>query len=79
MGEVIVVQHWWSLGGDDFINVQTDLGPVRVERPDVNLTDVQIVVRYRKNALTNIGMSPNWRYNWETDQLSIPLGIGFDT
>ena len=76
----LVAQHWWSVGGSDYLDVRTDLGPpVRVERPDVSLTDLQIVVRYRKNALTNIGMAPNWRYNWETDQWSIPLGIGFDT
>ena len=75
----LVLQHWWSVGGSDYLDVQTDLGPVRVERPDVNLTDMQVVVRYRKNALTNIGAAPNWRYNWETDQWSIPLGIGFDT
>lgn len=61
------------------MNVQTDLGPVQVERPDVNLTDLQVVVRYRKSAVTNIGMAPNWQYNWETRQWSIPLGIGFDT
>ena len=75
----IVAQHWWSVGGDDFMNVQTDVGPVQVKRPDVNLTDLQVVLRYRKNATTNIGMAPNWRYNWDTNQWSIPLGIGFDT
>jgi len=76
----IVAQHWWSVGGSDYLDVRTDHGPpVSVERPDVNLTDLQVVLRYRKNAVTNIGMAPNWRYNWETDQWSIPLGIGFDT
>jgi hypothetical protein len=24
-------------------------------------------------------MAPNWRYNWETSELSLPLGGGFDT
>lgn len=75
----VVAQHWWSVGGSDYFNVSTDLGPVLVERPDVNLTDVQVVLRYRYSALTNIGAAPNWRYNWETNQLSLPLGLGFDT
>jgi hypothetical protein len=75
----IVAQHWWSFSGSDNIKVDTDLGEIRVDRPDVNLTDLQVVVRYRYSALTNIGMAPNWRYNWETDQLNLPLGIGFDT
>jgi hypothetical protein len=75
----VVAQHWWSFSGDDEIKWDTDLGPIVAERPDVNLTDVQVVLRYRYSSLTNIGMAPNWRYNWETDQLSLPLGIGFDT
>lgn len=74
-----IAQHWWSFDGGDFDTVDTRFGPVQVERPDVNLTDLQVVLRYRYSALTNIGMAPNWRYNWETDQLSLPLGIGFDT
>ncbi len=75
----VVAQHWWSFAGDDEIKYDTDLGPVLAERPDVNLTDMQVILRYRYSALTNIGMAPNWRYNWETDQLTLPLGIGFDT
>jgi hypothetical protein len=75
----IVAQHWWSFSGDDTIKIDTDLGAQKVDRPDVNLTDLQVVIRYRYSALTNIGMAPNWRYNWETDQLNLPLGIGFDT
>jgi hypothetical protein len=59
--------------------VNTNVGPVRVDRPDVNLTDIQPVIRYRLSALTNIGMAPNWRYNWETEQLSLPIGFGGDT
>jgi hypothetical protein len=75
----VVGQHWWSFSGDDTIAVPTTLGPVIVDRPDVNLTDIQIILRYRLSVKTNIGMAPNWRYNWETDQLNLPLGIGFDT
>ena len=74
-----VAQHWWSFSGDDTITIDTSLGPATVERPDVNLTDFQPVVRYRLSPQTNIGAAPNWRYNWETDELSLPIGIGGDT
>jgi hypothetical protein len=74
-----VAQHWWSFAGEDTIKVDTSVGEVRVDRPDVNLTDIQPIIRYRVSNKTNIGMAPNWRYNWETDQLSLPIGIGFDT
>ena len=74
-----VFQHWWSFAGEDDITVDTNLGPVTVDRPDVNLTDFQYILRYRLSPLTNIGCAPNIRYNWETDQLSFPIGIGFDT
>lgn len=74
-----VAQHWWSFAGDDETTVNTSLGQVKVDRPDVNLTDFQYILRYRYSAETNIGAAPNIRYNWETDQLSLPIGIGFDT
>ncbi len=75
----VVAQHWESVGGSDTLKVDTSAGTVRVDRPDVSLTDIQPVVRYRLNPLTNIGFAPNWRYDHETDQASIPIGIGFDT
>ena len=37
------------------------------------------LVIYRVDAATNIGCAPNIRYNWETDQLTLPIGIGADT
>jgi hypothetical protein len=74
-----VVQHWWSFAGEDRMTVNTNLGKVRTDRPDVNLSDVQPIIRYRLSPVTNIGMAPNVRYNWETDQLSLPLGGGGDT
>ena len=74
-----VAQHWWSMGGDDNIGVDTSLGRVQVDRPDVNLTDFQYIIRYRVDAATNIGCAPNIRYNWETEQLTLPIGIGADT
>ena len=43
------------------------------------LTDVQYIIRRRISPITNIGCAPNIRYNWETDQLSLPVGLGFDT
>lgn len=65
-----VVQHWWSFAGDG-------------DRDDVNLTDLQYVLRYRLTPETNIGFGPNIRYNWEADdsdnRLSLPVGLGFDT
>ena len=73
-----IVQHWWSFAGDDDQTVNTNLGPVSVERPDISLTDFQYVVRYRVSPTTNIGMGPNIRYNWETEELSLPVGIGGD-
>lgn len=54
-----VFQHWWSFAGDDDLTVNTSSGPVKVERPDVNLTDFQYVLRYRLSPKTNIGMGPN--------------------
>ncbi|MEN8757715.1 MAG: hypothetical protein ABF303_04565 [Desulfobacterales bacterium] len=74
-----VFQHWWSFAGDDDLTINTSLGPATVERPDVNLTDFQYVLRYRVTPETNIGMGPNIQYNWETDELSLPVGMGFDT
>ena len=64
-----VAQHWWSFAGDS-------------ERDNVNLTDIQPVLRYRLTPETNIGMAPNIRGNWNNDsddRWSIPLGLGVDT
>ena len=74
-----VAQHWWSMGGDDSINVNTSGGTVKTDRPDVNLTDFQYIIRYRVDAATNIGCAPNIRYNHETNELALPVGIGADT
>ena len=64
-----VAQHWWSFAGDD-------------DRDDVNLTDLQYVLRYRVTPTTNIGFGPNIRINWEEDRenrWTVPVGLGFDT
>ncbi len=74
-----VAQHWWSYSGEDTLTINTSAGPVTVPRADVSLTDVQPIIRYRVNAETNIGLAPNWRYNHESGQLSLPIGIGADT
>jgi len=73
-----ILQHWWSFAGDDHVEVDTNLGPVKVDRADVNLTDFQYVIRYRATPTTNIGAGPNIRYNWESEELFLPVGIGGD-
>jgi len=65
----VVAQHWWSFAGDD-------------GRDDVNLTDIQYVLRYRLNAKTNIGFGPNIQANWTADSdntWTVPVGLGGDT
>jgi len=65
----VVAQHWWSVYEDK-------------DRDDVSLTDIQYIGRYRYSKDTNIGFSPNIRYNWEadgSDRWTIPIGIGADT
>ena len=32
-----VAQHWWSFAGDDDVDRHTNLGEIKVDRPDVNL------------------------------------------
>ena len=73
-----VAQHWWSFTGDDQLTVNTDAGSVEVDRSDVSLTDFQPILRYRLSLTTNIGFAPNWRYNWESEELTLPIGLGFD-
>ena len=51
----VIFQHWWSFAGDD-------------DRKDVNLTDLQYILRYQVTPETNIGSVPNIRYNWEPDE-----------
>jgi len=66
----VVAQHWWSFAGES-------------DRDNVNLSDVQYILRYRYSKDTNIGMSPNIQYNWSSqkhaDRLTLPIGGGFDT
>lgn len=65
----VIAQHWESFSGSD-------------NRNDVSLTDIQYIGRYRLTPETNIGFSPNIRYNWEADsgdRWSIPVGLGMDT
>jgi hypothetical protein len=64
-----VAQHWWSFAGDG-------------DRDDVNLTDIQYVLRYRLSPKTNIGFGPNIQGNWEADKdnrWTVPVGLGGDT
>lgn len=65
----LIGQHWWSVDEDK-------------DRNDVSLTDIQYIGRYRINQDTNIGFSPNIRYNHEAtsgNRWSIPVGLGIDT
>ena len=65
----LIAQHWESVWGDS-------------DRNDVSLTDLQYIGRYRLSPDTNIGFSPNIRYDWEADsgdRWSIPVGLGMDT
>ena len=61
-----VLQHWWDYAGDD-------------DRGDINLTDFQYVIRYKVNPVFQVGTGPNIQYNWETDEISLPIGIGLDS
>jgi len=64
-----IFQHWWSFAGDS-------------DRDDVNLTDLQYILRYRVTPETNIGFGPNIRINWDADsgeKLAFPVGLGGDT
>ena len=61
-----VLQHWWDYAGDD-------------SRANVNLTDFQYVLRYKISPVTQIGTGPNIQYNWDTDELALPIGLGADT
>jgi hypothetical protein len=63
-----VAQQWWSIDGES-------------DRQDVNLMDVQLVMRYRLNATTQIGLTPNLQFDWSADtddRYKIPIGFGFD-
>ena len=65
----VVFQHFWSFEGDDY-------------RDDVNLSDLQYIIRYRLSPETNIGIAPNIRYNWDAEsgnELTLPIGLGVDT
>lgn len=82
-----VAQHWWGQGDKTQklrVNVpangsQLDL---EVDGDDLNLTDIQYILRYRYSDETNIGMGPNISINWNesgSDRYTIPVGLGFDT
>ena len=62
-----IMQHWW------------DYASKSGRRDQVNLTNFQFIYRYRVTPTTNIGGTPNIIYNWDTDEATIPLGIGADT
>ena len=80
-------QHWWGIGDRTQklrINVPANGTQLKgeIDGDDLNLTDVQYILRYRYSAQTNIGMAPNISVNWNasgSDKYTVPVGIGFDT
>ena len=66
-GDVIaggLVQHWKSFAGPG--------------DADVNLTDIQYVFKYNVTDTFSVGFAPNIQYDWENDDLSLPVGGGLD-
>jgi len=61
-----LVQHWWSVAGDD-------------DRDEKNRTDIQYVARRRLPNAWSIGMGPTISIDWEADsgdRLTLPIGLG---
>ena len=61
-----MIQHWWSVAGDE-------------DRPDVNQTDIQYIVRRQIPGGWSIGMGPTISINWEADEgnrITFPIGLG---
>ncbi len=61
-----VLQHWWDYAGSD-------------NASEVELTDFQYVIRRKINPFFQVGTGPNIQYNWETEDWSVPIGIGLDS
>lgn len=62
----VVVQHWWSVSGDD-------------DRADTSQTDLQYIMRRALPGGWSIGMGPTVTYDWEApsgEQLTFPIGLG---
>jgi len=61
-----VTQHWWSFAGDS-------------DRPKVNRTDFQYIIRRQLPGAMSIGMGPTVVVDWEADsgnKLTFPIGLG---
>ena len=82
-----VAQHWWGIGNSTQklrVNIPANSSQLNVEvdGDNLNLTDIQYVLRYRYSAQTNIGMAPNISINWNasgSDKYTVPVGMGMDT
>lgn len=62
----ILLQHWWSIGG-------------QANREDVITTEIQYVIRRNLRNAWSIGMGPNIVINWTAEQgnrLTFPIGLG---
>ena len=51
----------------------------RIDRDRVSLMDVQYIFRYRLNPMFSVGFAPNMPWDQVTNQVTMPVGIGFDT
>ena len=59
-----LVQHWSSFAGWGSTNI--------------NLTDIQYVLKYRVTDTFSVGFAPNIQYDGDKDDWSVPVGMGLD-
>ena len=61
-----IMQQYWSIDN-------------RSDRARVSLLDLQYVFRYRLNPMFSVGFTPNVQWDQVTNQVTVPVGFGFDT
>ncbi len=59
----LLPQQWWSFAGDD-------------DRKSTSQMDIQYFIQYKLRNFWQIGMAPNIRINWKTDDVTFPIGFG---
>jgi len=63
----LIFQHWSSFAGDP-------------DRPEVNQSDIQYVIRKSFPGAWSLGMGPSITINWEAEEgnrLTFPIGLGY--